>query len=242
MLYLVSGTNFVKRREKLASLIEYVLSKKPGSTVKRVSPSRGEKTVALLEELTLSQGLFEHRIIAVLEDFMTDEETRESIFSFLKQLQASDNIFIIYEGSLPDRVSKKISSVAEKVQEFKGEKSPSGKAFNIFNLADALGRRDKKGAWVELLKAFSEGSLPEEVHGTLFWQVKSMLMVKEGGGNAEMLGMKPFTYSKAKNFAKNYSLEELQDFSRSLVTLYHDSHRGLDSLELGLERLLLRTI
>jgi hypothetical protein len=33
-----------------------------------------------------------------------------------------------------------------------------------------------------------------------------------------------------------YTKKELQNMSRQLVTLYHDSHRGAGSLELLLER------
>jgi hypothetical protein len=78
----------------------------------------------------------------------------------------------------------------------------------------------------------------EEIHGVLFWQVKSMLLATRAK-DAEDAGMKAFPFGKAKRFAKNYSPEELVQLSRAMLEVSHEARRGVHDFSLALERLLL---
>jgi hypothetical protein len=131
-----------------------------------------------------------------------------------------------------------ITDAAEKVQSFTLKEKKGKPDFNIFSLTDAFGRRDKKNLWVLFQKAVESGAVPEEIHGILFWQLKSMLLAHACKSAAEA-GVKPFVWSKARTFAKNWSEEELKNLSAKMVSLYHDAHRGIYEFPIALERLIL---
>ena len=170
-----------------------------------------------------------------------NSEAKDTVQDSLKDIAASDNVFVMLEGELDKKTLTKLEKHAYKVQEFTSRLNLDGKkeVFNNFALTDALGKRDKKNLWVLYQKALMNGSVPEELHGILFWQVKSMLLAV-GSKSAEEAGLKPFVYNKAKGFARNYTHDELITLSRDLVTLYHDARRGIGDFGVRLEQWVLR--
>jgi hypothetical protein len=97
--------------------------------------------------------------------------------------------------------------------------------FNIFTFTDAVGARRKKDAWILFHKALISGMSAEEVFFKVVWQVKTMLITTKTD-TALQADMKPFPYSKAKGFLKNFTKEELEKLSESLVVGYHEARRG----------------
>ncbi|KKS27473.1 MAG: hypothetical protein UU88_C0006G0066, partial [Parcubacteria group bacterium GW2011_GWC1_42_11] len=98
--------------------------------------------------------------------------------------------------------------------------------------------RNKKELWVLYQEALTSGLSGEEICNTLFWTVKNIALMK----NARMddnCGLNPFVATKARSFAKNYSQEEIASLSRSLVTIYHEDHRGGEPMNISLERFIL---
>lgn len=83
-----------------------------------------------------------------------------------------------------------------------------------------------------------DGVSDEEVHGMLFWQMKTMLLV-EASGNAKEAALNPFVYKKAKGFVQHFSKEELHSHTTALVELYHEARRGRYELGSALERFIL---
>jgi hypothetical protein len=57
--------------------------------------------------------------------------------------------------------------------------------------------------------------------------------------DAKESGLNPFVYSKAKNYAKNFTLPELKKISSQLVKMYHQAHRGEVNFEMALEKFFL---
>ncbi len=114
------------------------------------------------------------------------------------------------------------------------------KRVDSFALADAMGARDKKRAWVEFEKVRRSGAAMEEVHGTVFWAWKSMYLAETlSKEEAIRTGMKEYTYQNYVRFAKNYSREELSDRLRVLKDMYHLAHRGEGDFDVLLERFIL---
>ncbi len=113
-----------------------------------------------------------------------------------------------------------------------------GCEFNIFALTDAVGARDKKRAWVLYREALGAGISAEEVFFKIIWQVKSMLIASRTKNVAET-DMKPFPYSKAKSFLKNFKPNELEKLSLNLVTGYHQARQGEGEIETLVEKILL---
>jgi DNA polymerase III delta subunit len=203
----------------------------------------------LIEHHLGGQGLFSNKYIVFLDHLSLNEEAAEKLADFIPSMNESPNIFIALEGKLSADLKKAYEKSAEKVVEFElkseagGFKSGTGMAgskkdFNIFALGDALGSRDSLKAWNVYRQAVENGQESESILGTLFWQVKSMIQAY-GAKSAGEAGLNPFVYSKSKKFSSNYSSPELKNLLEDLIILYHDGHRGMVDMELGIERMLL---
>ncbi len=116
---------------------------------------------------------------------------------------------------------------------------PKGRPdFNIWQLTDALGTRDKKSAWVLYQKALAADLSAEEIFFKLVWQVKTMLLASRTKSAIEA-DMKDFPYSKAKSFLKNFKVNELEQLSENFVTGYHEARQGKGEIETLIEKILL---
>lgn len=235
MLYFIHGTNTEKTRSKAHGIIDTLQKKKPDALFFKVDAE--ELTKDMLDELIGGQGLFEKKYIVFLNTVCANAEGRDALVSRIKEIQGSDNVFILLEEKIDAKTKKKIESVAQKVEEHNSV-AVKKESFNIFALTDVLGRRNRKELWVLYQRARMHGVAPEEVHGILFWQIKSMLLAAQET-SAKSAGLKPFVYSKAKGFLSNYSQQELKSISKNLVDLYHDARRGIGTLDTSLERFIL---
>jgi len=183
------------------------------------------------------QGLFSSKSIIVLDRVFGNEEGKEVILARLKDIAASENVFVLFEGGLDKKTLTKLEKHAEKSQGF-DTKETKTERFNVFSLTDALGKRDRRALWVKYQQAKLSGVSDEEIHGVLFWQIKTMLLAAMSGSASEA-NLNPFVYKKSRGFLKNYTRPELSAFSASLVRLYHDARRGKHELGVALERFIL---
>ena len=238
MLYLFYGEDGDKSRAKVQKLTESLLKKKPDAELFRLEDDT--LTAAALEQCTESQGLFAKKFIVVLDHTFSNSDSKDEVLGSIQAIAESPNIFILLEGKIDKRTLTKLEKHAEKSQVADETKKKGAKrdAFNVFTLTDALGRRDRNKLWALYQTALGEGKVPEELHGLLFWQVKSMLLAASHR-TAAAAGLKPFVYTKAKRFTENYSGKELQALSNGMVRTYHEARRGEYDLATGLERLIL---
>jgi hypothetical protein len=65
-----------------------------------------------------------------------------------------------------------------------------------------------------------------------------MILARDSKSASEA-GLNPFVYSKAKKGLGNYKERELDNLLERVILLYHDGHRGLVDLELGIEKMML---
>lgn len=216
MLYFFYGSDKDKAREKANALIESLCKKKPDAEVFLLDSEHWSERE--LDELIGGQGLFNKTYIVQLVSLFENVEAKEAFLKKLKDVADSPNIFVMLEGVLDKETLLDITEHAEKVQVFEKNKTEK-KKFEIFSLADALGKRDKKDLWVLYQHALLEGIAPENINGVLFWKVKSMLTARY-----------PNRY---------WNTDELKKLSSRFVALYHDSHRGVHEFPLALERLIL---
>jgi len=236
MLYLLYGTDTDKTREKARALVATLRKKEPEAELFRVNSEYCSD--ALLQELAAGQGLFSSAYIIQLSFLFEKPEMKEVFLNRLEEIAQSPNIFISLEGDVDKKTLLMMAEVAEKVQSFEKKKTVGKAEFNIFSLTDAFGKRDKRNLWVLFQKAIGREASPEEIHGILFWQLKSMLLASSCASAGEA-GISPFVFRKSKGFLKNYSAEELQNLSSKFVSLYHDAHRGIHDFSIALERLIL---
>ncbi len=246
MIYFYYGTDSESARKKAKITVDSLLSKKPDATLVKIGDE--DLSTDKIIELSSGQALFSNKYIIFFHRSFENKNNKELILKNLKEFAESENIFIFAEGKV-DKVSlAKIEKKAEKIQEFiKPEKKLNkkeklaliGEKIDFFEFADALGRRDKRGLWVLYQDALAEQVPAEEVHGIFFWQVKSMLLAKKCK-NADEANMKPFPFSKAREYARNYKDGELEKISSNLVSMYHEAHRGNLDFFVALEKFILQ--
>jgi hypothetical protein len=242
MIYLFYGRDTDKARSKAGAITESLLQKRKNASFFKLNSDTWQETA--FQEYVGGQGLFVQKYIVFLDRLFEKKEIKDFVLGRLKELKESENIFIILEGVLDKASITKFEKHSEKVQSFGETDEAVGKKikkaeFNIFSITDALGARNQKRLWTLYQQALRNNVVSEELHGILFWQVKSMLLallskdVKESGLN-------PFVYSKAKNYAKNFTLSELKNISSSLIQMYHRAHRGEVDFESELEKFFLK--
>lgn len=224
MLYIIYGDNIGKRQAKVSEL-----------RAERDTEvfSVGNFTEGKLEELLATTGLFSEQKIIILRDFFTTATTKQWLLSAQKLLVASPHVVILLEDLLAKVELKKWEKISH-IFAFEQVRI-IGADFNSFSLTDAVGRRDKKQAWLLYQQALRHGKEPEEIHGLVFWIFKTMLLVANGKDH----GLKPFVASKAAGFARNYSVAELKKTSGNLIDIYHQSRRIGAPLGLAMEKFLL---
>ncbi len=216
MIYFLHGTDIDKARTKAQDLIASLLKKKPDASFFKINAENWNP--AVLQEYIEGQGLFENKYIIFLDRLCEDKKIKEEFLAHAKEIGESQNIFIILEGKL-DKVSiGKIEKKAEKTQEFSLPEEKKKEEYNAFALANAVGNRDRKNAWILYRQAIDRGEAPEALHGMIFWKVKTALL---------------------SGFSNTYSKDELYGLADRLITVYHESRRGMHELETGMETLIL---
>ena len=226
MLYVICGTDRDKTREKAVDLRGSLLKKRPDASLFTLEPS--DVSADRLDELSSSQGLFENKYIVFADRLFEDEEVRQIFLDRLDSVATSPNIFILLEGKITKDIERKLENHI----------CCSGGSPEIFALADALGKKDTKSMWVLYRKALDNNDVPEEIHGILWWQLKSIALAQKCKNAAEA-GINPFVYSKSKGFSKNFKLEEIDRLLSRMVSIYHEAHRGIADFEIALEKFVL---
>lgn len=179
-------------------------------------------------------ALFGGSKVIRMDGVLENQDVSETLIENLERLSVSESTFVFIESRIPASDLKIIRKFASIVEEFKMEEKKTEK-FNIFSLADALARRDKKSLWVLYQKALRAGKSPEEISGTIFWQLKTMMILQGGGSKT----LSPFVVSKNRNMLKNYKEGELDTITKNLITKYHEARRGRGDMETALERFVL---
>lgn len=241
MFYFLYGEDKDGARKKAHELIDSLIKKRPNASFFKVDS--GSFSIGKLEEMIGGQGLFENKQIVFFDGVLEDKETKGAILEKIKEIAESPNAFVFLEGKLDKATVGKVEKKAEKVQEFKftgseGKNKESKEKFNTFSLADVFGRRDKKNLWTLYQEALSQGVAPEEINGVLFWQLKSMIVAGRSK-DAQESGLNPYVFQKSKSFARNYTEEEMKKLSSALISVYHDSRRGIHDFDIALERFIL---
>ena len=168
----------------------------------------------LLLSYASSVSLFGESQIIILDNIITKGELILSNED-LGIMQNSPTIFVYIEDKLLVANEKKYKKYAD-IERFEEKTQGKKPAFNTFVIADAFGRHDKVGAWINYREAIDSGILPEPISGILFWKIKTMMLAK------------PTPLLKKQ--------------SGELVSLYHRAHRGECDFVIGLEQFILSSL
>ncbi len=210
MLYFFSGTD----RKKAYEAMEAALKKtaKKGSRIVRITDANmpADLTAALG-----GGGMFDQSRIVVLNGVLANEEMYAELLKSLSRIRDSEETFFILEEKPDAATRKQIEKYAESSDRYD---SPSAKkGGDIFAIANALRRADKKALWVNYQRQLAENAAPEAIHGVLFWAAKDMFL-------------------KARTDVEKGRAKRLLE---DLAELPHESRRRGVELEYALERFVL---
>lgn len=123
-------------------------------------------------------------------------------------------------------------------------KSSETTSYNPFAVCDSFAEKNKAKTWITYQQALRQGVPAEEVFFKIFWQIKNLLMVKKlmAAGVSDVAKeseLKPFVAGKAIKAAKNFTEDELVNYSYEMLKIYHQERRGESELPIEFEKFIL---
>jgi DNA polymerase III delta subunit len=193
-----------------------------------------ENLPAYLEQ----QGMFTPAVAVIADRPMENAEQKEKMLELAEACKESSALVILIQPELDSPTKKKFEKFGD-VEEYALKKEAEQVGPNSFALVDALQAGDRKRAWILYRQLIESGASAEEIHGTLAWAARGVVLASKTKSAAEA-GMKPFPYDKAKRVARALAPGVAEAQSAELVRLYHDARLGRGTLEDLLEMYLLR--
>lgn len=233
MLHLYYGNDTTTVRERAFAAADK-LADKENARITRIESS--EFALGMLANLLGATSLWGEREIYVLDTPSEDAAFYAEVVGHAAEMGESANQFVIMEAALLAPERKKFEKHATNLEESKRD---AAERFNVFSMAEALSKRDKKSLWVLLQEAKRAGLFAEEIVGTLWWQLKTLRLAALTKSSEEA-GMKEFPYNKAKRALSGFKPGELEATSAHLLRVYHDGHGGVRDIDEGLEEWVLR--
>ncbi len=237
MVYLFYGNDTAKSHKELKSLVAEFLKGGKDRPVFRIDEESFSEP--FFNDLLKTEDLFFGRKLVVSKRLLGQSQISEYILKNLSHLCSASGVFVFWEEDTKSDILNVFKKEKAEIKEFfsakEGKKAPKGDK-KIFQITDSFSSRQKERTWLLCEEAFMDGIPVEDVFWKIFWQVKNILAVKDGGG----AGLHPFVYKKAEKASSNFSAEELGGFSEEMVALYHENRLGRADMETGLEKIVLR--
>lgn len=237
MLYVFYGTDTDASREKARALVERLRGETNEGFFERITADTFERE-ALTSRIE-EAGLFSGDIVTVLDGVCANKDAEETLTDLAGDLALSPNAFVVIEEKISKSVADACEDAKAHVTVSQGsKKEKEWGAAPIFSFADAYARGDRKNAWTMLATLREGGARDEEIIGTLFWRLKTMLLAKDARG-AEETGLKPFVFTTARRLAEKYAREDIQKKMDDIVALQYETRRMSGDTAIALERLVL---
>ena len=235
MIHIIHGKDQSRAYKRFSELSKKVLTENPNISVYRFSPENF--LVSSLDELVQAQSLFGGGHLVLAENLLGNENSRGAILTSLQNLSDSPHTFVFFEEELNKETLEKVTPFA-KVELFASDKE-WGDEKPLYALQDAIGAHDKKTIWVSYQKVLYVGFAEEMIFWKLAKYFKSLLIIQKGGGMNEIGTKSDFYFGKLKAQSAKFKERELVAKLGDLISIWHDSHRGLMDFDLALERWLL---
>ncbi len=232
MIRIFVGTDTKKTRAELEKALQEGIQS--GAKIERFSDI-GFSAISAHEAL-YAQDLFVTKTILVFDGLL--EHPDHSLW-YGQFLSSSPHDIYIREVAPKKEIMELFERLGSVVRcdERKNERTPP----ITFALADAVIARDKQKAFALFHRAIREGAAPEEIHGVLFWALKSMFLVKNGNSSdATEGGVATYQWQKYLRYSAKWSSEELASRIRLFTQMFHDAHHAQGfPLVIHIERALL---
>jgi DNA polymerase III delta subunit len=173
MLSFFSGTDRERVRAALTRALEAHIQK--GKAVVRVTDAH---LLTDVHAALQGGGMFAAPRAVVFENVLTHDETAPLLFGALESLSKSEDSFFILEEKVDAATRKRIEKYATVSERFDAQKKERDS--QVFDLANALQRGDRKQLWVSYMREVAKGTAPEMIHGVLFWAAKQHALRSSG--------------------------------------------------------------
>ncbi len=232
MIFVLTGNNHQLKHKELESII----STHGGSNSFFVMSFDEEQPLNVLQEALRSEDIFGKPLFLKI----TVEDIKKYIDELknpLSRFRDSNDVCVVIASSLtkPEKTFfEKYNAVIKEYSIIKKKESPL-----VFALTDALIRKDKKNAWIIFQRLKNQNVSAEEIHGTLWWQWKTLALVS---GKEKVLAKKtisPYVFSKSESAMKLFSQEEVLNNIHMLMSMFQESRRGVSNLFHQLELFIL---
>lgn len=241
MFYFISGTDY-KKREKAKADIKKLLEKKgvDFDTLLEV-PKITNENYTLLPNYFGGASLFGEKVLVNIENLLSKEDTREYIYKNLENMVESANIFLLDEpfASTPSaqKISRDLEKLGVKNATYDAREESSMRDVEPFYLCDLIEKRDKKSAWQEWKKLYSEWGDSEAmaIHGALWWKWKNIWSASIDGDRA-----KYFSVYRLKSRDIKYTSEELEKFAKEISLMAMRATNGEVDLMRAIENFILK--
>lgn len=184
-----------------------------------------------LIEAMHSSSLFAAPYVYVLDTPSANAEYQSEVLVNVPDLAESSHRFLILENQLKAAEKKTFAKHTDSITDCS---TVLAKRPDAFAMTNSLCERNKRRLWLELQTARSSGLRPEEIIGTLWWQLKTVRLAAVTSSASEA-SMKEYPYKKAKQTLRAFSLAEVENLSTTLLQVYHDGHAGVRDIDLALE-------
>lgn len=115
---------------------------------------------------------------------------------------------------------------------------------DVFELTNAVARRDTKGALARLQKLVDAGTAPEGILPALAWQIRTLIQVRDMLDRrvpepymAEQAGLSDFVVRKSVGQARQFSMVKLLEIHHQLLELDHAVKTGRADADLTIDAL-----
>lgn len=229
MLTICIGEDVVKAKSTVAA-------RTTGSEVVRFG--EGGQSFTEVGGYLEQRGMFAPAVTLILDrPLESDEGTALMVEQGDLLVAASAQVFAIV-GDVSTTDQKKFPKGAT-IETYDAPARVESEVPNSFALVDAVQAGDRKRAWILYRQLIDSGASAEEVHGTLAWAARAVVLAAHTKSASEA-GMKPFPYDKAKRVARALKPGEAEAQSATLVRMYHEARLGKGTLEELLEMYLLK--
>lgn len=239
MILFIYGDDTKKVREKTTATVEGLLLKQKDASVFKINSESW--STEYVKELLNAQGLFLPKYIITFNFISENKECFAEMLDLLKDMKSAEHVCIIAERDLTEKNKEKIKKLATKSQEFNLKKLVEVKKQEppTFAFATSFANREFQKTEKYLHKLLDLKLAAEEIHGVLWWQMKSVKLASMAQ-SAVGAGLNPFVFKNAKSASEKWNPEDLDQVLNSLFEIYHQAHRGKIDFYNAIERLVVR--
>ena len=193
MLYVFCGDRYTAR-EHSKEFVNICKKKRPMAEYIYLSTVFDKHS---LEELLLSQGLFENKYIVFFDEVLSDTTYSKYLLDNLEEYQESDHAFVVFEPDLNIKQEKVFKSSGATIKRSKEEKAIEKDTRELFSFLDVFLRLNKTKTLSTFYKLLYKKTSASSILNILMWQLKTIALV-ENTKSASQTNLKPFVYTKSK--------------------------------------------